>query len=264
MTPHLLLLDLDGTLYQGPELIDGAIEALDALRADGHVVRFLTNTDSQSTGRMLAALAERGLPVAAEELFTSVTATEAMLLSAGEVGVLPVTNGDVRAQLAVRFRLTDGEDGDATHVVVGDVRGELSYPLLDTAFAALHRGARLIALQRGRFFLSGGRPHLDTGAVVAALEYVADVKAVVAGKPNPMFLDLAVASTGRRFPADRIRVVGDDATSDIAMARAAGVPGILVRTGKYERQRALPGLPEPDHCIASIAELPALLRAAGA
>jgi HAD superfamily hydrolase (TIGR01458 family) len=263
VNPHLLLLDLDGTLYQGSEPIDGAAEALDELRGRGHTVRFLTNTDSQSTEQMLIKLAARNLTVAEAELFTSLTATEALLLAAGDVTVLPVANGDVRAQLGRRFRLTDGGAVVATHVVVGDVRDELSYPLLDTAFAALQEGARLIALQKGRFFLAGDRAHLDTGAVVAALEYAAGVAAEVAGKPNPMFLELAVASTGRPFAADRTWVVGDDATSDIAMARAAGVPGILVRTGKYARQRGLAGLPEPDRCIGSIADLPALLEAAG-
>lgn len=255
---ELLLIDLDGTLYTRDGVIEGAVEALDELRADGHVLRFLTNTDSRSTPRMLAAVAAKGLPIAAEELFTSVTAAERMLAADPAAVLLPVTNDDVAAQLLARC---PARGPVPTHVVVGDVSDRLSYPLLDDAFRALRAGAVLVALQKGRFSLAGDGEHLDTGAVVAALEYAAGVEAVVVGKPSVAFLDLAVASTGTAPPADRIRVVGDDVTTDVRMGRDAGVRTVLVRTGKFARQRGLTGVATPEHVVDGIAALPGLLRA---
>ncbi|MDQ1562703.1 MAG: hydrolase / 5-amino-6-(5-phospho-D-ribitylamino)uracil phosphatase [Actinomycetota bacterium] len=56
-------------------------------------------------------------------------------------------------------------------------------------------------------------------------------------------------------------MIGDSLENDIAGAHAAGITSVwLNRTGE-----ALPsGAVEPDHVIASLSELPALLRAAEA
>jgi HAD superfamily hydrolase (TIGR01458 family) len=258
----LMLVDLDGTTYTSAGPIAGAADALAELRAAGHVLRFLTNTDSRSTASLLAAVRRRGIEVADGELFTSLTAAEELLKAqellstGGVVRVLPLTNDEVAAQFAARFPV--GGPG-ITHVVVGDVRENLSYDRLDEAFRALRGGAALVALQRGRFFLDGATPHLDTGAFVAALEFGASVEATVVGKPSTAFLYLAVRSTGDLFAPDRIWVVGDDVTTDIRMGRDAGVRTVLVRTGKWALQRDLPGVPRSDHEIDSLADLPELL-----
>ena len=256
----LLLVDLDGTVYTRSSPIDGAVAALADLRAAGHVLRFLTNTDSHPTASLLASLVARGVPIHEGELFTSVTAAEALLAGAGDVRVLPVANEAVAAELAGRF---PAASASVTHVVVGDVRSTLSYELLDAAFRALRAGAELVAMQKGRFYLDDVGAHIDTGAIVAALEFAAGVPATVVGKPSVAFLELAARSAGRPFPPDQICVVGDDVLSDIRMGRDAGARTVLVRTGKYPLQRDLPDVPVPDHEIDSLAALPALVRRLG-
>lgn len=259
--PDLLLIDLDGTVYTRNGSIEGAAQALDTLRGDGHVLRFLTNTDSKSTPQILATVRSKGLTIRDEELFTSVTAAEELLREAHNVNLMAVTNSAVAAQLAATFPLARRDKGPApTHVVIGDVSDQLSYPLLDDAFWALKAGAVLVALQKGRFYLSGEAAHLDTGAFVTALEYGAGVEAIVVGKPSTSFLDLAVASTGLDLPSDRIWVVGDDVTTDVRMGHDAGVHTVLVRTGKFQLQRNLTAVVAPEVVLDSIAELPALLR----
>jgi ribonucleotide monophosphatase NagD (HAD superfamily) len=64
--------------------------------------------------------------------------------------------------------------------------------VLDAAFRAVRGGAVLLALQASRYFRAQDGPHLDTGAVVAAVEYAAKAKATVLGKPSREFLDAAV------------------------------------------------------------------------
>jgi len=46
----LVLLDLDGTLYEAGRPVPGAVAAVRRLREAGHTLRFFTNTDSQATG----------------------------------------------------------------------------------------------------------------------------------------------------------------------------------------------------------------------
>jgi HAD superfamily hydrolase (TIGR01458 family) len=139
-------------------------------------------------------------------------------------------------------------------VVVGDVREVLDYPLLDAAFRAVRAGAQLIALQRGRYFKRDDGDHIDTGAVVAALEYAAGVEARVVGKPSVDFFAGAAASAG--VPLSDCLVVGDDATTDVAGGRAAGARTVQVRTGKYADQ-VQEGLPvEADAVVDSVVQLP--------
>jgi ribonucleotide monophosphatase NagD (HAD superfamily) len=145
-----------------------------------------------------------------------------------------------------------------THVVVGDCADRLGYPMLDAAFRAVRGGAELLALQRGRYYRGSDGDHLDTGAVVAAIEYAAETTARLLGKPSPDFVRLAANPVDM---ADVI-VVGDDRGTDVAMARATGARSVQVRTGKYEDQRERDDLPVADRVINSIADLPGLLRVA--
>ncbi|MCT9008511.1 HAD-IIA family hydrolase [Streptomyces rhizosphaerihabitans] len=251
-SPRSVLLDLDGTLHAKGARIPGSAEAVAELRELGFALRFLTNTDSRPAEDILAALADRGLDVREEELFTPVLAARAYLTGTPDARVYPLVSRALRAG----FGTPDG--GPYTHVLVGDCRDTLDYPALDGAFRALRTGAELVALQRGRYFKSADGDHIDTGGVVAALEYAAGVSARVLGKPSADFFALAAASLST--DPDGCVVVGDDATTDIAGGRAAGLRTVQVRTGKYADQLAEGSHREADHVVDSVADVPALLR----
>ncbi|MFE7404938.1 HAD-IIA family hydrolase [Isoptericola sp. NPDC057559] len=260
MTGHAVLLDLQGTVYEGDGLVPGADGAVAALRDAGHAVRFVTNTDSQDSPSIVDRLRGMGLVLDAAELFTPVDAAVADLAPRG-ARVHVLATGAVRDQLAARLDVV-GADEDPTHVLVGDVHDVLDYPALDAAFRAVLDGAELLALQHGRWFLRGGRPALDTGSVVAAIEHGAEITARTLGKPSTEFLRLALGTISPAPGPGRTWVVGDDRSSDVAMGRAAGVRTVLVRTGKFARQEHDGALPRPEHVVADVTELPVLLAGA--
>jgi HAD superfamily hydrolase (TIGR01458 family) len=247
-----VLLDLEGTLFAKGEAVPGAAEAVRTLRRHGFGVRFLTNIDSRPPAAVAAELAGLGLDVPEADLFTPVSAARELFAGLPDAVVLPLVSTGLRAEFA---HLTTA--GEHTHVLVGDCRDVLDYPALDGAFRALRAGADLVALQRGRYFRRDDGDHLDTGAVVAGLEYAAGVEARVLGKPSPDFFALAARSLG--LAAADCVVVGDDATTDIAGGLAAGARTVQVRTGKYPAQHA-EGLTGHAHSVVdSIADLPTLL-----
>lgn len=252
-SPRGVLLDLEGTLYANRKALPGAADAVVELRGLGLGLRFLTNTDSKTTDQILDDLAGYGLVIGREELFSPVVA--AQHLFAGMPGAHPYLL--VSQAIAALFG-TEALNGDHTHVLVGDCRDTLDYTALDGAFRALRGGAELVALQRGRYFKRADGDHLDTGAVVAPLEYAAGCTARVLGKPATDFFELAAGSLG--VPVTAYVVVGDDAATDIAGGRRAGLRTVQVRTGKYADQQAEGLTGQADHTIDSVTELPALLR----
>lgn len=250
MTIEAFLVDVDGTLYVDGEVIAGAAESIRVLRERGFPLRFLTNTDSVTRETVAGRLRALDIPVEAAEVVTPVNALERRLRQQPGVACYLIVSRELRDELAA---YTDGDD--VGYVVLGDCRDNFSYELLDGGFRRLRDGAELLALQREPFFLGADGPHMDTGSFVAALEYASGQQAVVLGKPSPQFFLSPVAELGTE--PDRIAVVGDDVTTDIAGANAIGAVSILLRTGKY----VAGWTPEDEarHVLDSIAELPGLL-----
>ncbi|WP_051172247.1 HAD-IIA family hydrolase [Microbacterium indicum] len=253
----LVLCDLDGTLYERGVLVPGAAAAVTALR-ERATVRFLTNTDSTATAVLVDRLLQLGLTISADEVFTPVVAARSRLRSCDSAVVL--ANEAVRAELAADVEIvTSRRSADA--VVVGDTRDVLDYAALDVAFHALRNGAVLIALQRGKYFRAADGEHIDTGAVVAALEYAAEATAETLGKPAIAFVQLAIDSAGGRDAYDRIVVIGDDRSTDVFMAQQSGLESIQVLTGKAADQTGRTDMPEADRTAVSIVEAARLVGA---
>lgn len=260
MTAQLVLLDLDGTLYETGKPVPGAAEAVTRMRADGHLLRFFTNTDSLATHALLERVRGLGFEVEDDELFTPVVAAGRVLGASGDSRALALVSPAVSDELSATCEILPLDRAEqASHVVVGDFRDGLSYAALDAAYRAVHHGARLVALQAGRYFRAQDGPHLDTGAIVAAVEYAAEVSATVLGKPSAEFLRQAIASVPGEFPPAATWVVGDDRSTDIAMAVRAGLRSVQPRTGKHNDQAKRDDLPVPGYVVDSVAEMPSLL-----
>jgi HAD superfamily hydrolase (TIGR01458 family) len=248
-----LLVDLDGVLYVEDEPVPGAVDAVRAFREAGLGLRFVTNTTQRSRGHTLAKLERLGMPVASDELITpAVLAVEHCRAREHERVALLMAD-DVKEDFAGLSEADDRVDA----VVVGDLGERFDYAVLNHAFRLILDGAELIALQRNRYWLRADGLSLDVGPFVAALEYAADVEAVVVGKPAPAFFLLALSQLG--VEPGHAAMVGDDVESDIGGAVHAGLRGVLVRTGKYREETAAAADPPPTDVVDSIADVPALL-----
>lgn len=244
-----LLLDLDGTLYVGGEPVDGARTALERLKAAGIEIRYVTNTTRKSRREVLEHLVLLGFEVEEAEIFTPARAAAGLI---GEKSCFPLVAEPLLVDLADIVMTDDHPD----FVLVGDLGEGFTYDRLNAAFRYLVDGAGLVALQRNRFWRRDDGLALDAGPFVAALEYASGKRAAVVGKPESAFFRRALYEMG--LEAHQGAMVGDDVEADVAGARAAGLKGVLVRTGKY-----LPGTDEggADLVLDSFAELPDELEA---
>jgi HAD superfamily hydrolase (TIGR01458 family) len=256
-----ILLDIDGVLHVSGEAVAGGAEAVRALRAGGHRIRFVTNNTTRARVRLAGELAGYGVEAAPEDIATTPVAAASLL--AGR-RVLALTMASVREDLAARVELV--EDGADVVLLGGADETEESgrvfaYDRLNHAFAELERGARLVCLHKNRWWETARGPRLDAGAFVAGLEYAAGVEAEVVGKPSLAYFEAALADLGAG-PGEAV-MVGDDVEADIEGAKAAGLRGVLVRTGKFREAALAAADPQPDGVVGSIADVPAFLEERG-
>ncbi len=219
-----LLIDISGVLHVGDDPVSGSIDAIERLRRAGYVLRFVTNTSRLCRAGVIDRLERLRMPVAPEEVITAPLAGRRWLESRGLRPHLVI-----HPDLAADFR--DMECDDPNAVFLGDAGEYFDYSSLNQAFRLLMDGAPLVAVARNRYFQEADGLSLDMGAFVTALEYAADIEAVIVGKPSAGFFESALGEMG--LEAGQVMMVGDDAEADVLGAIDAGLQGALVRTGKY-------------------------------
>ncbi|AII10193.1 HAD-IIA family hydrolase [Rhodococcus opacus] len=234
-----LLLDLDGTLYQGPQEIPGAREALaageqscyyvtnNASRSPGEVAEHLTElgfdadestvvTSSQSAARLLAENVAPDSPVL-------IVGTEALADEVRNVGLRPVRSFE-----------------DAPAAVVQGHSPTTDWAILAEATLAIRAGAVWVAANLDSTLPTERGLVLGNGSMVAALRTATSREPLVAGKPAAPLMEDAM----RRSKCVRPLVVGDRLDTDIEGANNVGLDSLLVLTGVSTAVDVLRAAPE--------------------
>lgn len=249
-----LLVDLDGVVWIGREMVPGAAEALAALLDRGKEIVFVTNNPGKPASAYGERLREAGIPVADDRVVTAGEATARLAAERAGGGTAFVIGAPAfhETVAAAGLNLLEGEAGrEAEMVVVSGHRG-FDYEELLTATRALQRGARLLATSRDPTMPMPGGAVPGTGAVLAAVETASGATAEIGGKPEPHLFELA---RERIAAAERVAMVGDRVSSDIEGGRRAGLETVLVLSGATSREEAGGATPAPDHVVADLAGL---------
>ncbi|MFN8034555.1 MAG: TIGR01458 family HAD-type hydrolase [Acidimicrobiia bacterium] len=255
MPTRAVLLDIDGVLVVSWKPIDGAVEAVRALRTAGFAVQFLTNTTSVTASEMVAHLVSAGFELGADELTTAGVATAAHLRRHHPGARCLVLNDGPLDDLAGVRLAGPGEAVDV--VVIGSGGPSFTWERLNAAARAVIDGAALVGMHGAATWMTAEGICLDGGTFVAALERATGADATIVGKPAPAMFEEALRRA-RADLADAV-MVGDDIAADVLAAQAVGIRGVLVRTGKYRPGSEDSAEPRPDATIDSIADLPGRL-----
>ncbi len=243
-----LLADMDGVWFVDDRPIPGAADALSALRARRVPLRIVTNTTTRTRAQLAARMQGMGLGVAEHEIVNSPAAAVLHLRARGVRRVRLVVGDAIAGEFA------EFESSAAPEVIVmGDIGERWDYRLMSELFHQVLEGAEIVALHKGRYWQVGDGLALDIGAFVAGLEYATGTTATVIGKPSPQMYRAALADLG--LDAHEVVMIGDDIHHDVAGAQAAGIRGVLVKTGKYREDLVARSGVNPDLVIESIAEL---------
>jgi HAD superfamily hydrolase (TIGR01458 family) len=247
------LIDIDGVLHVGPDPVEGAFDAIEALRERDVGFRLVTNTTSRSRRLVVGRLKNMGFELSANDVLTPAAPALALCRDKGYDDVAVHVTDEMAEDFSELAKSSDTPDA----VILGDLGDEFTYTRMNTIFRQLDSGAELIALQRNRFWQAEDGLVLDAGVFVVALEYATGRESIVTGKPSAQFFAAALAELSA--DASDAAMIGDDLEADVGGALDAGIAGILVRTGKFRENTLTESDIEPTLVIDSIAELPGLL-----
>ena len=227
----LFLLDMDGTLYLGDRLFDGAAEFLQAVRRRGGRYVFLTNNSSRGTDAYIAKLAHMGIAAQPEDFLTSADATIAYLKKTYRDALYYVCGTQsLKSQLrAAGLRVTDTLT-DGIDVLLLGYDTELTYQKLEDCCILLGRGVDYVATHPDLVCPTSYGCAPDCGSVIAMLDTACHRRPKVIGKPQPEMVTLAL----ERFacaPKDAC-LIGDRVYTDIACGKNAGIDTVFVLSGE--------------------------------
>ena len=244
------LSDMDGVLVREDHALPGAVEFLARLTVRGKRFLVLTNNSIFTPRDLAARLAQSGLEVPEESIWTSALATATFLADQLAYASSDVIGepGMTSALHQVGYTLTDR---NPNFVVLGETR-TYSFETITKAIRLIERGARFIATNPDATGPSADGPVPATGSVAALITKATGRYPYFVGKPNPMMFRSAL----NRIEAhsETTVMVGDRMDTDIVAGIEAGLDTVLVLTGST-KPTDLEQFPyRPGRVLESIAE----------
>jgi NagD protein len=245
------LIDMDGVIYRGGELIPGAVEFIGQLQDSDTPFVFMTNNSQRTRRDVATRLSRMGIDVDEQHVFTCAIATARFLAQQLPGGTAYVI-GEGGLLQALHTNGYSIVDHDPDYVVVGEGRA-FSFEMLEVATRMILSGAKLIAtnLDPNCPTQHGMRP--GCGAIVAMLETATGLKAFSVGKPSPVMLRAARKELS--LATAETTIIGDTMETDILGGVQMGYRTVLVLSGGTRREDLARYAYRPDIVVDSIADL---------
>ncbi len=245
------LIDMDGVIYSGGDLIPGATEFIQKLNTDGTPYLFLTNNSQRSRRDVVTRLATMGIDTEEKHIFTSAIATAKFLGNQNPNGTAYVI-GEGGLLLSLHNAGYSIVDKNPDYVVVGE---GVNYTLdmVSKAIDMILAGAKLIAtnLDPSPKIIGWTKPGIK--ATVAMLEEATGKKAFSVGKPSPVMMRAARKEIN--LSTAETTIIGDTMSTDILGGVQMGYKTILTLSGTTSKEDLASYAYKPDQIITSVKEL---------
>jgi HAD superfamily hydrolase (TIGR01450 family) len=265
------LLDMDGTVSMGEDLIPGTAQFFDALAPDRKFI-FLTNNPSHSAAHYVQRMNRIGIPTKRENVLTSTDALilylkdyfkkpEGVFSSPEESGkrqpitVFPVGTPDFESELTqAGIRIAKKRD-EAVDAVLLAFDTTLTYEKCDIACDYIRKNVPYFATNPDRVCpLADGKVLPDCGALIAFMETCTEKKPVkVIGKPDVAMIRMVQSAYG--YQPDEMAMAGDRIYTDLVFAKNAGILCVAVLTGEASLKEIEESRIEPDFVFDRIGDI---------
>ena len=225
----IAVVDLDGTVYKGDKMEEGADLALKFLSDNGVEVFFCTNNSSNSPLTIINKLQKMGITCDEDHMITSGAIAADYCRENGLKRIYVYGTEELKEYLVEKELDITDEDSN-TNLVIGMDSG-INYNKLTKAIRAAIHSNSIVVCNEDKTFPREDGIYPGCGCAVAAILYCSNrEKTVLLGKPNVFMLNYIQNKTGCR--KDEIIVIGDSMESDIKMANHFGCKSMLVGSEK--------------------------------
>lgn len=221
-------IDIDGTMYKGSEIIEGAIEFIEYLNANNKDYLFVTNNSSKTPAEVAEKLNNMGFNTSSEHVITSAMATAGYISEESPGASVYMVGGSGLKSSLSDAGLVIKEDQNVDYVVMGlDVN--ISYEKLSVACLAVRNGAKLISTNKDvsipneRGFLPGN------GSLTSVVSVSTGQTPIFIGKPETIIMEQAVEKIG--LSKEECVMIGDLYDTDILAGINSGIDTLHVQTG---------------------------------
>lgn len=220
-----VLLDLDGTVYEGTRLIPGADEAVDIMRDMGLKVIFCTNNSSRPRSKIASKLRGMGIPCEEGDVVSSGFMAMEYAREHGLRKVYLCGSNELRMEFIENgIDICDAESCE--NLIIG-MDSTYDYEKMTLGVRAALRAERIIICNRDRLYPAEDGLRPGSGAIVSSILSAAGrTEDVILGKPCTAMMEYVSRTIS--LSADEMLVIGDSAESDGAMASAYGSGSALV------------------------------------
>lgn len=249
------LLDMDGTIYLGNKLIDGAKDFLNTLKEKKIKYLFLTNNSSKNKDRYVEKLNGLGIEANREDVFTSGEATTIYLnrLKKGAKIFLLGTKDLEEEFEKAGFILVKERAKDIDFVVLG-FDTTLTYEKLWIACEYIVEGVTYIATHPDfNCPLEGGKFMPDVGSMIELIKASTGKTPTVIGKPSSHIIEAILNKYS--LNKEELAMVGDRLYTDIRTGLDNGLTSILVMSGETNEEMLKETIYKPDFIFNSVKEL---------
>lgn len=244
------LIDLDGTMYRGTELIQEAADFVQKLYDKKIPYLFVTNNSSRTPAQVADKLRTFNIPTTEEQVFTTSQATANYIYEQNQNAAVYVI-GEEGIQTAIELKGLQKRDTNVDYVVVGIDRS-INYEKLSVACLAVRNGATFIstngdiAIPTERGLLPGN------GSLTSVITVSTQTQPIFIGKPESIIMEQAIKVLG--IHKDDTLMIGDNYDTDILAGMNAGIDTLLVHTGVTTKEHLATYEVKPTYVVNSLDE----------
>lgn len=251
-----LILDMDGVIWKGDAPIGSLPETFARIRERGLKFVFATNNGTKTPEEYQQKLKELGVEIEAPQVVTSALGIAFMLARKYPKGtkIFMIGEDGIRAALEEKgFEILSTENApEAQAFVMGIDRG-INFQKIAEATLLVRAGVPFYTTNTDRTFPTPRGEIPGSGAWLSVITIATGVEPIVAGKPFPYLMELALEKLGTK--KEETLVVGDRLETDIAAGQGVGCPTVLVLSGVSTLEQAKQWNPQPDVIVGSLSEL---------
>ncbi|WP_266080403.1 HAD-IIA family hydrolase [Haladaptatus caseinilyticus] len=248
------IVDVDGTLVRGDDLLPGAKDGVNTLRENEIDLLFFSNNPTRPPEHYVERLGAHDIGIDAEQVLTSALVTAEFLETEYEERDLFVVGEPYLRDLLCERGFTVRDDPDVGEVVVGSIDREFDYEELTRALWALEDGSPFVGTDPDVTIPTPERLVPGSGAIINAIAGVAgrDPDHVL-GKPAPEAGAAALERLG--VQAEDCLVIGDRLDTDIALGEHIGATTVLVHSGVATPDDLEDSEIRPDYILDSVGQI---------